>query len=235
MIERPSPNFEPRPAGRAVDMLVLHYTGMRSTEEALARLCDPAAKVSAHYLIDESGEVYRLVAEAERAWHAGVSCWRGDRDVNSRSIGIELSNPGHEFGYLAFPEAQMLALRDLARGVLSRHPIAPRNVVGHSDVAPMRKQDPGELFDWERLAGWGIGLWPPRDDAPTDGDPDCAVEELQRLLAAYGYEVPLGGGLDEQTRAVITAFQRHFLPHKIDGRVDGETLRRIELLTGLAG
>ena len=175
-----SPNFDARPVGGAVDMLVLHYTGMRSCAEALARLCDPAAKVSAHYLLDEDGSLYSLVAEDCRAWHAGVSFWRGHTDINARSIGIELVNPGHEFGYRPFPEVQMVALIDLCRGILARHPIPPRNVVGHADVAPRRKRDPGELFDWRQLAAAGIGMWP---EGTAGGVDDLAVS-----LAAIGYE-----------------------------------------------
>ena len=175
-----SPNHDARPAGGPVDMLVLHYTGMRSCAEALARLCDPAAKVSAHYLIDEDGTCVPLVAEDRRAWHAGVSFWRGHADINARSIGIELVNPGHEFGYRPFPEAQMRALIDLCRGILARHPIPPCNVVGHADVAPRRKRDPGDLFDWRRLAAAGIGLWP-EGTAAGEGD-------LAAALATIGYE-----------------------------------------------
>ena len=151
---RPSPNHEDR-RGQPVSMLVLHYTGMESGLEAVDWLANPASKVSAHYTIDEDGTVYIQVPEDRRAWHAGVSSWRGVTDVNSASIGLELANPGHEFGYRPFPEAQMEALIELARGIVGRHPIPARNIVGHSDVAPGRKQDPGELFDWKRLAAAG--------------------------------------------------------------------------------
>ncbi len=216
MIERPSPNFQPRRAGLTIDMLVLHYTGMQGAEPALSRLCDPAAKVSAHYLIDEDGTIYRLVAEDMRAWHAGVASWRGETDVNGRSIGIELVNPGHEFGYRPFPEAQMAALEGLARDVLSRHPIPPRHVLGHSDVAPRRKTDPGELFDWPRLARAGISLWP--GNGGETGDLDTGDGE--RLLVQFGY----GVGKTAATRtAAIEAFQRHFRPSRIDGVMDRET------------
>jgi len=201
-----SPNFGPRPEGCPVDMLVLHYTGMQSAEAALARLCDPAAEVSAHYLVGEDGEVAALVAEEHRAWHAGKSSWRGHTDVNSRSIGIEIVNPGHEFGYRPFPDAQIMALIDLCQGILARWPIPARNVVGHSDVAPARKQDPGELFPWKRLADSGIGLWP----IATGAGGDAAV-----LLRDYGYE----GDLPD----VLRAFQRHFRPSLCDGRLDQET------------
>ena len=149
--DRPSPNFGPRPPGAAIDMVILHYTGMRTAEEALERLCDPDAEVSAHYAIDEDGEILRLVDESRRAWHAGQSCWRGDTDINDRSIGIELVNPGHEFGYRAFPEPQMTALEELLGDIVRRRGIAPARILGHSDVAPARKRDPGELFDWR---GW---------------------------------------------------------------------------------
>jgi N-acetylmuramoyl-L-alanine amidase len=195
-------------------MLVIHYTGMRSAEAALERMCDPAAEVSAHYMIDEAGKVFALVEEEKRAWHAGASFWRGESAINSRSIGIELVNPGHEFGYRPFPEAQMAALIELAKGILTRWPIPARNVVGHSDVAPRRKQDPGELFDWRRLAENGIGLWP----EPGEGEGDAAA-----LLAAHGYEI-------EDLTATLTAFQRHFRPSRCDGAADAETL---SLLNGL--
>jgi len=210
-----SPNFQPRPAGTKIDMLVIHYTGMQSAGAALERLCDPAAEVSAHYLIDEAGEVFALVDEANRAWHAGVSSWRGEANVNSRSIGIELVNPGHEFGYRPFPAAQMDALADLAQGILVRWPIPARNVVGHSDVAPRRKQDPGELFDWYWLARRGVGLWP--KPAPLE------VEEAALLLAEYGYDAV-------DPKAALVAFQRHFRPLCCDGVADAETLA---LLNGL--
>ena len=211
----PSPNHGPRPDGALVDMLVLHYTGMRDAASALTRLTDPAAEVSAHYMIDEDGRTLQLVDEARRAWHAGVSFWRGHADINSRSIGIELVNPGHEFGYRAFPEAQMVALIELAGDILTRHPILPRNIVGHSDVALARKQDPGELFDWQRLAAAGIGLWPEEREA--------GVAEVPGMLATYGYDVA-------DPDAAVAAFQRHFRPTGIDGVADAECAR---LLAGL--
>jgi N-acetylmuramoyl-L-alanine amidase len=210
-----SPNFNDRPDGTPLDMLVIHYTGMQSAEAALERMCDAGAEVSAHYMIDEAGQVFALVDEEKRAWHAGVSYWRGESNINSRSIGIELVNPGHEFGYRPFPESQMAALIELARSILTRWPIPPRNVVGHSDVAPRRKADPGELFDWRRLAEAGIGLWP----APAAGEGDPAA-----LLAACGYET-------DDLQASLIAFQRHFRPSRCDGVADAETL---SLLNGLA-
>jgi N-acetylmuramoyl-L-alanine amidase len=226
---RPSPNHGPRPG--PVDMLVLHYTGMRSAEAALERLCSPEAAVSAHYLIAEDGAVWRHVDEARRAWHAGSAHWAGERDINSRSIGIELANPGHEFGYRRFPEAQMAALEALCRDVLARHPIPARHVLGHSDVAPQRKQDPGELFDWPRLARAGIGLWPAASMAPAP----ASLGEAQRLLAAIGYATPRSGTLDAATMQVIAAFQRHFRPSCCDGMLDAETGGRIAAVAALCG
>jgi N-acetylmuramoyl-L-alanine amidase len=217
MIERPSPNHNERPAGKSIDMLVIHYTGMRDAESALQRLTDPAAQVSSHYLIDEAGEVHRLVDESRRAWHAGVSYWAGERDINGISIGIELANPGHEFGYRPFAEPQMSALIALCWGILARHPIPPLRVLGHADVAPARKSDPGELFDWRRLAAAGIGEWPRPAKGPSD------LVSLQRALARFGYEVAPSGNMDEATRAALNAFQRHFRPARVDGIADEET------------
>ncbi len=212
MLERPSPNREPRPADADIDVLVLHYTGMRTAEEALARMCDPAAKVSAHYCIDEAGSITRLVPEDQCAWHAGVSYWRGHRNINARSIGIEIANPGHEFGYIPFPEIQMTALILLASATVRRHAIPKRNVVGHSDIAPSRKQDPGELFDWPRLAAAGIGLWP---QPVARADP----ADVPMMMETYGYNIHEEGA--------IAAFQRHFRPARIDGVADDETAQRL--------
>lgn len=226
--ERPSPNWDERPEGRAIDMLVLHYTGMADAAGALARLSDPAAKASAHYLVEEEGRVWRLVAEEKRAWHAGLACWASERDVNGVSIGIELQNPGHEFGYRPFPAAQVAALVELASGILARHPIPPCRVLGHSDVAPARKQDPGELFDWRRLARAGIGLWPRarsamgRDaKALGPGTSNDAVRMLQNRLRGIGYDIAPSGRFDERTSAVVVAFQRHFHPACIGGEGEG--------------
>jgi N-acetylmuramoyl-L-alanine amidase len=216
LVERPSPNHDDR-GGTDIDLLLLHYTGMRSAAAALDRLCDPGARVSAHYAIDEDGTVYAMVPQARRAWHAGVSCWAGARDINARSIGIELVNPGHEFGYRAFPEAQIGALTELCGEILRRHAIAPWRVLGHSDVAPARKDDPGELFPWARLAAAGIGLWP----APG-ADPGAAA--VPGLLARYGYDP------DAPLEKTVAAFQRHFRPSRVDGMADAETRR---LLSGL--
>ncbi len=227
-IDRPSPNFNTRAAGLDIDILLLHYTGMTSAEAALSRLCDPAAKVSAHYCIDEDGTCTRLVDETHRAWHAGVAAWAGESDINGHSIGIELVNPGHEFGYRPFPEPQMARLIELCRDILDRHPIPPARVLGHSDVAPSRKQDPGELFDWARLAAESIGLWP--DAPPPTTVPPIA--EIQEMLQRYGYAVPQTGTLDDETKAVLVAFQRHFRPRDVSGVLDGETVARLQALLG---
>ncbi|MDO8607095.1 MAG: N-acetylmuramoyl-L-alanine amidase [Phaeospirillum sp.] len=217
-IQHPSPNFEPR-HGAVIDMLVLHYTGMPDGPSALARLCDAEARVSAHYLIEEDGRVFALVPEDMRAWHAGVASWRGETDVNSRSIGIELVNPGHEFGYRAFSEPQVAALVELATAIIGRHPIPARNVVGHSDIAPARKQDPGELFPWKELAeGHGIGLWPCGEPA---GLPPEHV--LLAGLSHIGYDI-------YDPKAALIAFQRHFRPWKVDGHLDAETVGRLKAL-----
>ncbi len=229
IIDRPSPNHNERPADAAIDILLLHYTGMPTAAGALDRLCDPAAKVSAHYLIDEDGTTYALVDEDRRAWHAGVSYWQGERDINGRSVGIELVNPGHEFGYRPFPEPQIRALIGLCHDILARHAIPAARVLGHSDVAPARKEDPGELFDWPRLAAEGIGLWP--TDAPSvsarqtvaPGAAGPAVQELQRTLAAYGYEAAGDGLYDTGLAFIVKAFQRHWRPKGVDGVADGET------------
>lgn len=213
VIERPSPNCDARPEGQAVDILLLHYTGMKSAGAALARMCDAAARVSAHYCIDEGGEVFRLVPEARRAWHSGQSRWAGAANINDRSLGIELVNPGHAFGYRPFPEAQMASLAALARDLLTRHAIRPARVLGHSDVAPLRKEDPGELFDWPGLARAGIGIFP-FDAAPAE--PDEAAARSQLAAIGYGY-------LEEDFAAVLRAFQRRFRPADPSGALDAES------------
>lgn len=236
----PSPNFDARPDGVAPEFLVLHYTDTKDRAESLFYLLDPAKQVSAHYLVDEDGAVLALVPEDKRAWHAGVSCWRGKRDVNARSIGIEIQNPGHRLGYRDFPDVQIDAVIKLCRAIVERHGIAPRDVVGHSDVAPSRKKDPGELFPWERLAEAGIGLYPSnvarrhrttRDFGP--GETDDAVTDAQNLLARFGYDIEATGTLDNATHAVMVAFQRRFRPWKFDGRLDGETHARLRALVAM--
>jgi N-acetylmuramoyl-L-alanine amidase len=222
-------------------MLVLHYTGMESAAAALDRLCDPQSQVSAHYVIDEDGTAWRLVDEAMRAWHAGDSAWKGATDVNSRSIGIELVNPGHEFGYRPFPEAQIDALIALARDIVARHAIPPGNVVGHSDVAPSRKRDPGELFEWRRLARAGVGQFPTRPsiaarlDTGPYGDEQVMLNEAQTRLARIGYAVAVTGRADAASEAVLAAFQRRYRPKRIDGRLDAETFLLIQAVAELAG
>ena len=224
LTRHPSPNFDVRPAGTPVDMLVIHYTGMNSADDAMARLCDPAAGVGAHYLIDEDGAVHRLVDEEMRAWHAGEARWRGRGDINGRSVGIELVNPGDQFGYRPFPEPQMAACEKLSLAVLARHPIPARNVVGHSDVAPRRKKDPGELFDWRRLAEKGIGLWPEASGSTAAGEID--EDGIAALLAEVGYETV-------DLAMTVAAFQRHYRPVLTDGGIDAETGERIRALAGL--
>ena len=215
MKNRTSPNFDERPVDVPIDMLVFHYTGMQTAELALDRMCDPVAEVSAHYMIEEDGTTWSLVDESKRAWHAGVAHWRGSTNINARSVGIEIVNPGHEFGYCAFSEMQMKSVTELALDILSRHPIPPRNVVGHSDVAPTRKSDPGEFFDWQGLAEQGIGGWPSAADH-LEQDLGALSEALTRI----GYDVfdfPMA----------LKAFQRHYRPARVTGRIDPETARLI--------
>jgi N-acetylmuramoyl-L-alanine amidase len=208
--ESPSPNWNERKL--PISMVVLHYTGMETAEAALERLCSEEAEVSAHYMIEENGTVHRLVREDRRAWHAGRSYWRGVTDVNSAAIGIELVNPGHEFGYRPFPDAQMEALLPLLADMVQRHDIPRANVVGHSDVAPARKEDPGELFDWELLAAHRLALRTPRVSRPSPFENDGA---FFLALERWGYDIS-----DQQ--AAVRAFQRRLRPHIIDGQVDGE-------------
>lgn len=214
-------NHDERPSGAVIDTLVLHYTGTPTAAKARELLCGPDAKVSAHYLVDEDGTVSALVDERRRAWHAGVSFWRGRTGLNANSIGIEIVNPGHDFGYRRFPEAQMTALVGLCRDIVRRRPVPACNVVGHSDIAPRRKLDPGELFDWPRLSAAGIGLWT-ASGPPATPDKARALD----LLSAIGYET---GDL----AATIAAFQRRFRPGRIDGVVDAETMGRLEAAAAL--
>ncbi|GGE06089.1 N-acetyl-anhydromuramyl-L-alanine amidase [Polymorphobacter glacialis] len=209
-IHRPSPNFDAR--RHPVSMIVLHYTGMESAAAALDALTSPLSKVSAHWVVAEDGQVVALVDETARAWHAGVAYWRGITDVNSASIGIEIVNPGHEFGYRPFPEPQMAAVQRLVAAAVKRFGIDRSNVVGHSDVAPARKQDPGELFDWPRLARADLAA-----PIPTGGyDPNWTDPGTLAALARYGYNIT-------DPQAAITAFQRRFRPDVVDGIIDPET------------
>jgi N-acetylmuramoyl-L-alanine amidase len=236
LIPAPSPNFDQRRA--PPDMIVVHYTGMRTGPEALARLCDPEAKVSAHYLIEEDGRVFQLVPEERRAWHAGVSFWKGERDVNAVSIGIELVNPGHEFGYADFPEMQVEALIGLLDAIRGRWTIPNGRILGHSDVAPDRKIDPGEKFPWKRLALDGHGLWIEPDPAPGAplalGDEGTGVFALQAGLTRLGYDSAPSGQYDEHTETIVKAFQRHWRPEGVDGVADGETRARLVRLLRMA-
>ena len=218
--DRVSPNHDTRQAGKQIDMLVLHYTGMATADAALARLCDAQAKVSAHYMIDECGDIWALVPEDRRAWHAGKSFWAGETDINARSIGIELVNPGHEFGYRPFAEPQMAALEALAHDILRRHAIPPHRVLGHSDVAPDRKIDPGELFDWRRMAAAGIGLW-------SDAGPAAFGENFESLMRRYGYA--------DASAEAVAAFQRHYRPTSVTGQADPETVARLTDLVNRMG
>jgi N-acetylmuramoyl-L-alanine amidase len=225
---RPSPNHDERAPGLATDILLLHYTGMSSTAVALERLCDPVAKVSSHYVVDEAGQITQLVPEARRAWHAGVSSWEGKTDINSRSLGIEIGNVGHDLGYPDFPDAQIDAVIALCRDIIHRHRIRADRVLAHSDIAPDRKIDPGEKFPWGRLHRAGVGLWvaakPPSSPALGPGDRGDPVADLQAALRRYGYGIEATGIYDEATAAVVTAFQRHFRPARVDGRADRSTI-----------
>ena len=213
-----SPNQDERPKGSLVDMVVLHYTGMKNGEMAVERLCNPLAEVSAHYIVFENGHLIQLVSEDRRAWHAGSAFWRGNTDINERSIGIEIVNPGHEFGLTKFPEKQMAALASLIIEIIQRYSISGHNIVGHSDVAPRRKIDPGELFDWRRLYKSGIGIWP----KPSLVDSIDNVR-AEMLFSQFGYETV-------DMKKTIEAFQRHFRPRKVTGILDRETS---QLLSGL--
>jgi N-acetylmuramoyl-L-alanine amidase len=233
---RPSPNHGERTGGLRPDMILLHYTGMIDAAVALDRLCAPGSEVSAHYLVLEDGRIIQMVQESRRAWHAGISSWAGQSDINSCSIGIEIANPGHGFGYPDFPKRQIAAVTALCRGIQTRNTIPPARVLAHSDVAPSRKQDPGEKFPWELLSESGIGHWvraaPLNLEGPTlaPGDKGEQVMRLQRTLAAYGYGIAETGDYDDATKTVVTAFQRHFRPAKIDGIADASTLLTLRAL-----
>jgi N-acetylmuramoyl-L-alanine amidase len=224
-----SPNHGERAVGKPVDILLLHYTGMISDERALKWLCDAESAVSSHYFVFEDGRVLQLVEESRRAWHAGQSFWAGETDINSRSIGIEVANPGHEFGYRPFPDAQIEALIALCRDILARNPIPPDRVLAHSDVAPLRKDDPGELFPWTTLAKAGIGVAPIAktingSETLRIGERGEGVAAWRRDLARYGYRLDPGNEFDSDTEAVTKAFQRHFRPAGVDGTADPETV-----------
>ncbi len=212
IIERHSPNADERDA--EIDTVILHYTGMENGQAALDRLCDASAKVSAHYLIEEDGRIFQLVDEAKRAWHAGVASWRGETNINARSIGLEIVNPGHEFGYRDFPDNQIGAVTDLLAAILARHRIPPARVLAHADVAPGRKEDPGEKFPWERLAREGLAVGP----FGGEGDASIPCEEALAALRAIGYEAPASGHA-----AAVLAFQRRFCPGSLGQGLDPVT------------
>ncbi|MBW0005722.1 MAG: N-acetylmuramoyl-L-alanine amidase [Hyphomicrobiales bacterium] len=228
-----SPNHGKRRA--SVDMLVLHYTGMADAQGAIARLTDPRSEVSAHYLVDREGEVFALVSEDRRAWHAGQSSWHAQTDLNSRSIGVEIDHPGHDGGNPIFPAVQIEVVIALCRDVVSRLSIPAVRVLAHSDIAPLRKQDPGERFPWDRLHRAGIGHFvtpAPWSDGPSlaGGDGGPKVQELQASLSAYGYEIEATGFYGEETRSVVIAFQRHFRPERVDGIADPSTQATLQAL-----
>lgn len=231
-----SPNVEPRKSRAQPDLLLLHYTGMTSAEKAIEWLARPGSGVSCHYVIDGDGRITQMVGEDMRAWHAGVSHWAGETDINSCSIGIEIDNPGHELGYPEFPEAQMRAVEALALDIVTRRQIRPERVLAHSDIAPARKLDPGEKFDWARLARAGIGHWvepaplEPGDAGSGPGYGGPLIYEVQDLLHRYGYGINPSGQHDLPTEAVVRAFQRHFRPARVDGRIDQSTIATLERL-----
>lgn len=232
---RVSPNFGPRRDTLTPDMIVLHYTGMATGAGAEAWLCDPASEVSSHYLVHENGRIVQMVREGDRAWHAGKSSWFGRTDINSCSVGIEIVNPGHSLGYKAFPRRQIAAVIDLCAGIVERHSIVAQRVLGHSDIAPGRKVDPGEKFPWKTLFDAGLGhLVEPTPIGPgavlKAGDAGADVEALQSMLALYGYGVEISGVYERQTEIVVAAFQRHFRRRMVDGIADRSTIRTLQRL-----
>ena len=218
-ISYPSPNFNDRPPNTKIDILVLHYTGMPTSLDALNHMCNPKSRVSSHYMVDMDGEIYQLVSEQNRAWHAGISCWRGNSNINDRSIGIELENPGHEFGYQRFPDKQIDSLIELAKEIINRHSIPARNVIGHSDISPSRKKDPGELFDWHKLASHGIGCWPFLKTSAQNCDD--SIKNFTEALKKYGYEV-------SDLTATTRAFQSHFMPNSLGEGPNIETYKLLQ-------
>ncbi|MDX2204344.1 MAG: N-acetylmuramoyl-L-alanine amidase [Hyphomicrobiaceae bacterium] len=234
---RPSPSFGARRGGAVPSILLLHYTGVATAEKAISWLADPASEVSCHYVVDEAGAVTQMVAEADRAWHAGQGAWAGDTDINSSSIGIEVHNVGHAAGYPDFPEAQIAAVIALCRDIVARHRIRPERVLAHSDIAPQRKIDPGEKFPWHRLARAHVGHWvepaplEPSDAGIAPGAAGGLVADVQRKLASYGYAIEASGTFDVATELVVAAFQRHFRPSRVDGRIDRSTIATLDALT----
>lgn len=232
---RVSPNFSLRVGASRPDMIILHYTGMKTGAAAEAWLCTPESQVSSHYLVHEDGGVVQMVRESDRAWHAGKSFWHGVTDINSHSVGIEIVNPGHDFGYRRFPDRQIAAVIELCKGIVARHGILPQRVLAHSDVSPGRKVDPGEMFPWRKLADAGVGHFvaPARSGGKPvlgPGDGGAPVDELQSMLSLYGYRIDITGVFDEQTGVVVAAFQRHFRPRRVDGRADRSTVTTLARL-----
>jgi len=231
-----SPNHGERKGGANIDMLVLHYTGMEDAAAAVRHLCQPGTDVSAHYVVLEDGHIVQCVPEARRAWHAGQASWNGETDINSCSIGIEIANPGHDHGYPDFPRRQVAAVTALCRSILTRHRIRADRVLGHSDVSPARKRDPGEKFPWRILHGSGMGLWikpaplTPNSPLYVLGEANPMVAEAQGLLARYGYSVGNSSYLDGATRDALAAFQRHFRPQRVDGVLDSSTIETLKAL-----
>ncbi|MBM3633292.1 MAG: N-acetylmuramoyl-L-alanine amidase [Alphaproteobacteria bacterium] len=215
-IHYPSPNFESRPAGALVDMIILHYTDMTSAQSALDRLCDPEAKVSSHFLISKEGTLYQLVDPVYRAWHAGESSWQGRQDINSYSLGIELDNLGHTFGPEPFPEAQIITLLELLTELTTEYGISPKSILGHSDIAPLRKRDPGAMFPWALLGKRGFGQVP-LPTATEEQFPQMTISEVQGALLKIGYFCPQTGEWDEDSQKVCRAFQQHFTPYEVTG------------------
>jgi N-acetylmuramoyl-L-alanine amidase len=231
----PSRNCGQRLGAGVPDMILLHYTGMLDAQAALERLCSPLSNVSSHYVVFEDGRITQCVPESERAWHAGVSSWAGETDINSCSIGIEIANPGHDFGYPDFPSRQIAAVIALCRGIIARRGIHADRVLGHSDVAPARKQDPGEKFPWRLFSDSGVGLWVKpvritRGTRLTLGATGDAVREMQNKLSGYGYGISQNGEYDAATQQVVTAFQRHFRPARVDGDADESVLKTLDAL-----
>jgi N-acetylmuramoyl-L-alanine amidase len=231
----PSPNHGERKDGKRPSMLVLHYTGMTDGPAALQQLCNPLAQVSSHYFVFEDGRILQLVPEERRAWHAGAGSWQGESDMNSASIGIEIVNPGHDYGYCPFPDVQIQAVTALCQDIVQRWDIRKDRVIAHSDMAPKRKRDPGELFPWSHLAHTGVGHWV-EPYAITSGrffqrgEEGPPIEALQAMLGLYGYELNVTGVFDEMTEYVVTAFQRHFRPERVDGIADRSTIETLRKL-----
>lgn len=234
----PSANYGERRDGRAPDMIVLHYTGMADAESAVRRLTVAGTELSAHYIVHTDGRIIQCVPETLRAWHAGASSWARDTDVNSRSIGVEIVNGGHDYGLPDFPLRQVAAVIALCKGIMVRRNIAREHVLAHSDVAPGRKQDPGEKFPWQLLADSGVGLFvhPVKITAGPVleiGSSGAEVQQLQEGLASYGYGVVASGHYDSSTKDVVAAFQRHFRQARVDGVADASTIATLRELSAL--